>query len=141
MPIAALMTVLCQEIVQIIYGSTFQSAPLLLAMYYLVYFLIGIGYLVLVSFYSGIGETKIALKMSVIIFLIIAILSPFLTEAYGAPGLIAAYLLANTTGTLYGTYTAPKKFQIEFGAHQIAKIYLISTVSISPPLLLHLIHT
>lgn len=141
MPIAALMIVFSQEIVQVIYGSTFQSAPLLLAMYYLVYFLVGIGYLVLVSFYSGIGETKIALRMSVLIFLVIIILSPFLTKMFGAPGLVAAYLLANTTGTLYGSYTARKKFQIEFGTRSIAKIYLISATSIGPSLLLRLMHT
>jgi O-antigen/teichoic acid export membrane protein len=141
MPIAALMIVFSQEIVQVIYGSTFQSAPLLLAMYYLVYLLVGIGYLVLVSFYSGIGETKIALKMSALIFLVIIILSPFLTKMFGAPGLVAAYLLANTTGTLYGSYTARKKFQIEFDTRSIAKIYLISATSIGPSLLLRFMHT
>jgi O-antigen/teichoic acid export membrane protein len=141
MPIAALMIVLSQEIVQVIYGSTFQSASLLLAMYYLVYFLVGIGYLVLASFYSGIGETKMALRMSVIIFLVIAILSPFLTRMYGAPGLIAAYLLANTIGTCYGSFVARTKFHVEFGTRSIAKIYLISALSISPSLLLRFIHT
>jgi O-antigen/teichoic acid export membrane protein len=141
MPIAALMIVFSQEIVQVIYGSTFQSAPLLLAMYYLVYSLVGIGYLVLASFYAGIGETKMALNMSVLTFLVIIILSPLLTKAYGAPGLVAAYLLANTTGTLYGSYTARKKFQIEFGTRSITKIYLISATSIGPSLLLRFLHT
>lgn len=45
------------------------------------------------------------------------------------------------TGTLYGSYTARKKFQIEFGTRSITKIYLISATSIGPSLLLRFMHT
>jgi O-antigen/teichoic acid export membrane protein len=140
-PIATLMIVFSTEIVQIVYGSTFQSASLFLAMYYFLYFLVGLGYLALNSFYNGIGETGTTLKINIIIFVTIAILSPFLTKAYGVPGLIIAFLVANGAGTIYGSYTARKKFQIEFATRSIIKTYLISAASIGPTLLLSLIHT
>jgi len=113
---------------------------LFLAMFYFLYFLVSVGYLVLGSFYNGIGETKTTLKINIIIFLTLAILSPLLIKAYEVPGLIVAYLLANLAGTSYGSYRARKKFQMEFDTRSIAKTYLIAAVSIVPTLLFGLMH-
>jgi len=135
-PITFLILIFSKEIVQIIYGLTYQSAPPFLATYCLLYFLVGLGYLTLTSLYNGLGETKITLKISLIIFLNLAVLSPILTKTYSVQGLIIAFLIASAAGTIYGSYTARKKFQIEFDTPSIFKIYSISAISSIPPLLM-----
>lgn len=135
-PITFLIIIFSREIVPTIYGSTYQSAPLFLTTYCLLYFLVGVGYLILPSLYNGVGETKTTLKMSLITFFVLAILSPISTKTYGVQGLIVAFLAANTAGTIYGSYIARKKFQIEFDIHTLLKIYLNSAISSIPPLLI-----
>ena len=133
MPVTCLIIIFSKEIVQFIYGATYQSAPKYLALYCLIYFLVGIGYLTLTSLYNGLGETKKTMKISLVTFIVLATLSLPLTKAYGVQGLIIAYIIANTMGTLYGAYIAKKDFQIEFDKKSIAKIYLISAASSIPP--------
>jgi len=134
-PITFLLIIFSKEIVQIIYGYTYESAPLFLTTYCLLYFLVGLGYLVLPSLYNGLGETKTTLKMSLITFLMLAVLSPIFTKTYSVQGLIVAFLIASTAGTIYGLYIARKDFQIEFDTN-IFRIYLNSAISSIPPLLM-----
>jgi len=135
-PITFLIIIFSSEIVQIIYGGTYQSASLFLSMYCLVYFLVGIGFSTLPSLYSGLGDTKTTLKMSLATFFTLILLAVPLTQAFSVQGLIVAFLIANTTGTLYGACKAKRKLRIEIDAKNIATIYLISAASCTIPILL-----
>jgi stage V sporulation protein B len=135
-PTAVLIIMYSSEIVQIIYGSTYTSAALFLATYCLLYFLVGAGYLTLTSFFNGLGETKITLAISLITFLSLSILSPILTNAYGVPGLIIAFLIGSAAGTIYGSHTARARFKIEFDTTSLTKVYLISAISAFPSILM-----
>jgi len=114
--------------VEIIYGYAYQSAPLFLAIYCLLYLLVGFGYLVLPSLYNGLGETKTTLKMSLITFVTLVLMSPIFTKAYNVQGLIVALLIDNFCGTIYGLYTARKNFKITFETSVLLKIYINSAV-------------
>jgi O-antigen/teichoic acid export membrane protein len=127
-PVAFLIILLANEIVDVVYGSTFQSAALYLTIYSLVYLLVGMGYLTLSSFYNGLGETKNTFKMNLISFIIILVLSPILSPNYGVLGVIISFIAANSLGTFYGAYLATRSFHIEFDRLSISKIYLISTI-------------
>ena len=135
-PITFLIIIFSNEIVQIIYGSTYTLASPFLSTYCLLYALVGVGYLILPSLYNGLGKTKITLKMNLITFTAVIILSWPLTQAYGVQGIIAAFIIANTIGTLYGTYIAKRNFQVEFDVKNLTKIYIISAISGAIPLLL-----
>jgi O-antigen/teichoic acid export membrane protein len=135
-PATILIVVYSGEIVQIIYGSEYELASSFLASYCLLYLLSGLGYLTLTSFYNGLGETTTTLKMSLITFLMLAILSPILGGIYYVQGVISSFLIASTIGTVYGSYKAKRKFRIEFDIISILKIYLISVASILLSLLL-----
>jgi O-antigen/teichoic acid export membrane protein len=54
-PVTILIITLSKEIVQIVYGTTYEFASLFLSIYCLIYFLVGIGYLTLPSLYNGVG--------------------------------------------------------------------------------------
>lgn len=135
-PLTFLIILLSKQIVEIIYGHEYNLAPTFLAIYCLLYFLVGLGYLVLPSLYNGIGETKTTFKMSLITFATIVSLSPLFTKYYSVPGLISAFLLANSCGVAYGLYNAKKKFQITIESHKMLKIFLNSATSSIPVFIL-----
>ena len=135
-PMATILIVFSKEIVQIIYGSTYQTAALFLSIYCLLYFLVGLGYLSLASLFNGLGETWITLKTSLVTLLAILILAPSLTKAYGVPGSIAALISATAAGVYYGMHIAKRNFKIEFETKSLVKIYIIGMASAIPSLLL-----
>ena len=135
-PTAVVIMIFSNEIVRIIYGAEFQHASTFLSLYCPLYFLVGIGYLTLTSLFNGLGETRIVFKTTLINFSILLILTPLLTQVYGAPGLIIAFLMSNTIGTSYGAYIAKSKFKIEFATKPILKIYLVSIIAGIPAILL-----
>ena len=136
LPATVLIIIFSNQIVQIIYGSTYTTAPSFLAIYCLLYLLVGLGSLTLGGFYNGLGETSLTLRMGITTFLTLVLLSPILTNTYGVQGLIAAYLIASTAGTAYGSYKARKKFNAEFSTSSLVRFYIISAIAALPPILL-----
>jgi O-antigen/teichoic acid export membrane protein len=130
-PIAVLIIAFSREIVQVIY-PTFQTAAYFLSIYALLYFLVGLGYITLQSLFNGLGETRTTLKISLITFSILVPLSPFLTNVYGAVGVIIAAIAGNAAGTVYGMYVAKRNFEIKFDTRSLIKIY--SNAAIAAPL-------
>jgi O-antigen/teichoic acid export membrane protein len=135
-PVALLFIVLSKEIISVVYGSTYQSAALFLSLYCILYFLVGLGYLNLSSFFNGLGDTKATMKISLITFVLVAALSPFFTQAYSVVGLIIAFLIANTVGITYGAVFARKKYQVQFDMTETAKIFLVSLACVAPLLVI-----
>jgi O-antigen/teichoic acid export membrane protein len=135
-PTATLIITLSNEIVQIVYGSTYESASTFLAIYSLLYFAVGLGYLTITSLFNGLGQTRTTLKISLITLLTLIILSPILTKNYGVQGLIIAFLTASTAGTIYGSHVGRKELHIEYDPLSMLKIYLASAISAIAPLLI-----
>jgi len=135
-PTTTLIMIFSEEIVQIIYGSTYQSASLYLSINCTLYFLVAIGYFTLTSLFNGLGETRLTLKMALINFLIFLVSAPVLARNYSVPGVIIASLMSNTIATLYAARIAKNRFKVEFDTHSIMKIYLISAISSIPSLIL-----
>jgi O-antigen/teichoic acid export membrane protein len=131
-PVAFLFIVFSKEIIEVVYGSTYQSAALFLSLYCLLYFLVAIGYLNLTSFFNGLGDTKATMKIALITFALVAGLSPLFTQAYSVVGLIIAFLIANTVGISYGAFFARKKYQVQFDIAGTAKIFIVSLACVGP---------
>jgi len=135
-PIAIVLMVLSNEVVQVIYGSTYVTAAYFLSIYCLIYFLVGFGYITLSSLFNGLGETGTTLKMSLIALVALVGLSPILTSTFGVPGLIFSLLSAHILSTLYGVRAARRKFQIKFDIKSLGKIYVAGLASALPLLLM-----
>lgn len=135
-PVAILMIAYSGEIVHIIYQSKFETAPSYLAIYSLVFLLVGLGSFTIVSFFNGLGETRATLLVSLTMFLALVGLSPPLTAAYGVTGLIIALLVASTLCTLCSLYIARARFQVEFAVSSLLKVYGVAAISIAPSLAL-----
>jgi O-antigen/teichoic acid export membrane protein len=137
-PVITLLIFFSGEIVQIIYGPTYEPAAFYLALYCLLYFSAGIGYLNLASFYNGIGETKTTFKIGALTFVLVAFLSPVLAQFFEVTGLIVAFLVANVVGTSYGAYVAKRKHDVEFSMSSVGRILIASLISAVPAILLRL---
>jgi O-antigen/teichoic acid export membrane protein len=135
-PLTVLIITYSSQIVHIVYGATYQSAPSFMITNFLLYFLVGLGYLTLSSFYNGLGQTRITMGIGLLTFILTGVLSPVLTQTYGVQGLISAFLIASSAGTVLGSYVARRKFKIEFDTSSLLKIYLVSAASALPSLLM-----
>jgi len=136
LPIVILLMTYAEEIVQVVYGEGFELAPTFFLLYALTYLFMGIGSLVIRSFFNGLGKTKENLKMSLISAVILVAMAPVLTPFVGIYGMILALILASLLSTLYGLYTARKLFSIRVDARITMLIYLASIVSAVPLVLL-----
>jgi len=136
LPIVILLMTYAEEIVQVVYGEGFELAPTFFLLYALTYLFMGIGSLVIRSFFNGLGKTKENLKMSLISAVILVAMAPVLTPFVGIYGMILALILASLLSTLYGLYTAIKLFSIRVDARITMLIYLASIVSAVPLVLL-----
>lgn len=132
LPIVILLMIYSGEIVQIIYGNGWELAPIFLSLSVATYFLVGLGFNVLGSFFNGIGETKTNLRITLVNSIILAILAPLLMWSFRLNGMIIAMLLSTSAGTLYGLHTARKTFGIEIDTRTITRIYLVSLASALP---------
>lgn len=135
-PVTILLITFSNEIVQVIYGSTYQTAASFLSISCLLFFLVGLGYLNLDSLFNGLGETRTTLKTSLVAALIIFTLSPLLANTYGVLGVLVALIVAHATSTCYGMYIAKRDFQIRFDTTALIKIYTIGVIATAPALLL-----
>lgn len=138
LPVTTVVIIFSEPIVELVYGSLYDSAALFLSAYVLIYFLVGIGYLGLTSLFNGLGKTRLTLKVTLINFLFLAVLSPIFAQAYGVMGAIIAFLIAGTIASVYAAYIAIRQLKVKLAFKQTIRIYLISLLSsVIPFVLLH----
>ena len=126
-----------KEIIGIIYGSNYQLAPIYLSSLCIIYLLVPLGYLTLFNLLSGLGETKMALKITLINFILFLVLGPSLTKIYGVAGIIASFIISNSASTFFAINLAKRKFRVEFKVDEILGAYLIGGLSGIPLILFH----
>jgi len=136
LPIVTFISLYSKEITSLIYGETYVNAPYFLSLMTIQYYLIGLGSLVLPSFFNGLGETKISLKISFVYSALFAVSAAFLTWQLGTPGLILAILVSSLVSTLYTLRIAKSKFDIRIRIRSIARVYLSSLVPSMPVFIL-----
>ena len=135
-PLTTMLIIFSEELVQIIYGSSYQSAPFLLSLSATNFFLVGLGGFVFGCFFNGIGETKVTMKMTIVYFIVFIVLAPLLTKTYNVPGLIIALLLSALIEAILGAYIAKTRFQVQPDYNNVARIYLVAFISALPALLI-----
>ncbi len=133
-PATVVVATLSKDLVSAIYGSSFELAPQFLALYAISFLYTGIGSLVLGSFLSGIGETKLNLKIGLVNAIVFAFLALLLTQLYSVLGLILAFLISNFVSIAYGLITAQRRFGASPNFGDSLRVYLVSFLSALPTL-------
>jgi O-antigen/teichoic acid export membrane protein len=135
-PLTTILILFAEDLVYLVYGASYQSAPFLLILSTTAYFLVGLGHFTLESFFNGLGETKVILKMMVLYFVVFVGLAPLLTQTYDVPGLILALLLSVSVETIFGAYVAQTRFRAQPDYRNVARIYGVALISALPALVL-----
>jgi O-antigen/teichoic acid export membrane protein len=131
-PLTTLVILFSKPIVQVLYGSVYDSAPLFLSLSCLLYFLVGIGYLTLTNVFNGLNKTRLSMKVTLVNFIILIALSPVFAMVWNVVGVIIAYLIAGTVASLYAAFVAVKEIKIRFELKPLFRIYFISAISSLP---------
>ncbi len=135
-PATVVVAILSKDLVSAIFGSSFELAPQFLALYAISFLYTGMGSLVLGSFLNGIGETKLNFKIGLVNAIIFAFSALLLAQLYSVFGLILAFLISNLVSIAYGLITAQRRFGASPNLGDSLRIYLISSLSAIPTLVL-----
>ncbi len=136
LPIASIVMVYAKEIIQIFYGQGYELSSNFLSMFAIQFYFVGLGAFVLGSLFSGLGKTKINLKISLVNLILIIILAPILTWLLKIYGMIISIIISNAITWLYALKKAKTRYRVEINVETITKIYFASVIPIIPILAL-----
>jgi O-antigen/teichoic acid export membrane protein len=131
-PIVIAVIIFSKPIVELLYGSSYSSAPLFLSLSCSMYLLSLIGYMTLNSVFNGLGRTRLTMNMTLINFVLLLILSPILAFFYDVVGVIVAYLISSFAASIYAIVVAWRKLNIELNYKMNFKILVVSVFSALP---------
>jgi len=126
LPISILLMIYSGEAIRILYGDTYGLSSYFLVIFMATYFLVGLGFNTLGSFFNGVGQTRINLKINLISSATLIFLAPLAMFLYGATGLIVTIVLSSLIATLYGQYLARKSFRINIDKRMVAQTYSVA---------------
>jgi len=128
-PVTMAMMALSGPMISTLFGEKYVYAPFFLTLYIIGNLFTVLGNLSLSSFLTGLGETKIRMKQSILTLSIGIPMGLFLIPMFGILGLILAALLANLPSMFWGLLWTWKHYQAAADFKSSAKILLASTVA------------
>jgi len=131
-PASVLVAMLSRELVYLIYGSEYVLSPSYLSAYIVYYLLSCLGLLVLRGFFNGVGDTKMTLKLSVIMALVTAFLTPTLTMVQRVYGLIVSIIVSNLMALIYGLKNLNSKYGITIDLKSSVKVLISALIAAVP---------
>ena len=135
-PASIFVIVMSRDLVSIIYGQAYNTAPDLLSLYSIVFLYAGLGSVVWGSFFQGVGWTKVNLKAPLIYSTLLTPLTLILAKSYSVPGLIVGFLASSLASTIYSLSVALRRLHISIDVRSTITIYFASAISATPLLLL-----
>ncbi len=128
-PVAALVMCLAEPAVSTLFGQTYSSAPLFLALLALTYFLPAFGSLSTSNFISSQGKTTFILYLTLLSAAIGLPLGYILIMQFGVLGLIITTLITGILSTIIPLYWIKKHYNLTVDWRSSAKILLSSSVA------------
>jgi stage V sporulation protein B len=128
-PVAALVMCLAEPAISTLFGQTYASAPLFLALLALTYFFPAFGSLSTGNFLSSQGKTTLIMYLSLISATIGLPLGYILIMQYGVLGLIITTLVTGIVVTIIPLYWVRKNYALTVDWSSSAKILISSSVT------------
>jgi O-antigen/teichoic acid export membrane protein len=128
-PATMAVMVLSTPLVNTIFGEQYASAPFLLTLYVIGNLFVAVGNLSLGSFLSGLGETKMLLKMSILNLTVGIPIAFLMIPTLGIVGVIFGLILSGVPNMIWGLHWVWKHYgaRAEFGSS--VKIFLASGIA------------
>jgi len=121
-----------RDLIFLLYGEGYSYAPLYLALYTVNFLFAGIGSTVLGSFFSGVGDSKVNLKATLLYVCLFTPSAIALTSTLHVEGLLIATITATAASVLYSLWIAIRKYGLRVDIKSSAKIYLASLLAATP---------
>lgn len=134
LPITLFIYIMSSEVVRLVYGSGYESAPIYLIIAAAPYLFIGGGIQIINSLLNGLGETRTVLKMFMASFIVSIPLYLILIQAMGVIGLLVSMLIAALVSLVYGLNYAAKRYALEIRVGEVSRVYLAAALSAFPVL-------
>jgi O-antigen/teichoic acid export membrane protein len=128
-PVAALVMCLSQPAVSTLFGKTYSTAPLFLALLAITYIFPAFGSLSTSNFINSQGKTTFNLYLTIITAAIGFPMGYILILQFGVLGLIATALIAGIPSTVISLYWVRKHYGLTVDWRSSAKILLSSAVA------------
>ena len=113
------------------YGSRYSLAPSYLILIAIQYLIVGLGSIIIISFYNGIGDTKKVFRMGLVMTVSSLILYPILLILADIPGLIIAIVTSYILSVIYGLYKAFREYEVSINVKEVTRIYIAGLLSLS----------
>jgi len=136
LPAVLLLIALSSPLSKVIYGESYPYVAIYLSLYLLLDAFEGLGGITLTNLISGIGETRILLRTSVINLVIGAILAILLVPRYQVIGLLVAMIITPLFGWAYSTLWVKKNLKFTVNWSTSARIYLTGFSAFIPTYLI-----
>jgi O-antigen/teichoic acid export membrane protein len=128
-PVSALVMCLAEPAVSTLFGSTYDSAPLFLALLAITYLYTSFGNLSMGSLISGQGQTQYILKLALLTSAIGFPMGYAMIMRFGVLGLIATTLVAGLPSLIIGLRFIGKNYGVSVDWTSSAKILLSSAIA------------
>jgi O-antigen/teichoic acid export membrane protein len=135
-PAAVFVSAMSRDLVFLVYGEGFSRAPLYLTLYAMTFLYAGLGLIVLGSFFSGVGDTRVILKATLLHVGLFIPSAVALTSILLVEGLLIAVLTASAASALYSLRVANRKYDMRVDLRSSAKICLAAFLAAAPTTLL-----
>jgi O-antigen/teichoic acid export membrane protein len=132
-PVTVFAATMSREFVAVLFGRGYlELTPRFFALAALNYLYVLLGHMVLGSFFSGVGRTRVNLDMMLIYSAVFALLAPALSSSHGADGLLYAIIVANGVSVIYALYIAYREYRVKLEYYSILGILTASLISAIP---------
>ncbi len=128
-PATMVIMVLSTPMIGTLYLGKYPAAPLFLSILVMVNLLSIFGSLSLGSFLAGLGETKVAMILSIVTILIGFPLGFLLIPVYGVLGVIIASIVSGTPSTFLGLVWVWRRYNAKADSKSSARILISSSVA------------
>lgn len=128
-PATMAIMVLSGPLISTLFGERYSNAPFFLTLYVIGNLFCVLGNISLGSLLSGLGETKIAMKQSILTLFVGLPLGFLLIPSFGILGVIIAIILSSLPSMSWGLYWVWKHYQVKPDFKSSAKIIAASTTA------------
>jgi O-antigen/teichoic acid export membrane protein len=129
LPVSFVIILLSDPLSRIIYGVQYPYVALYLSLYLLVFIGEGLGDWTLWSLISGLGESNVTFRSSILMFVSGTVLAILLAPGYQIVGILIAMNIAPKIGWLYHVFWVKKNLNISLEWGSMARLYLAALVA------------
>lgn len=122
LPSMALMILLSNQMILLLFGSDYFEAPLFFSLMLLKFLGVGLGQLSTVVFLNGQGDTKTTLQLNVVNFVLGVTLCTVLAWEMGVTGLLIGIVLSSMGQNIYGLQRLHSRYEISIDLTHVVRV-------------------